>query len=236
MSGCVTPKTIPVVLATGNPDKVKELRPMLEQVSPLFSVHVLSDLGITEEIEETEATLSGNALLKADTIFALLEQRFAFFITMADDTGLEVDALGGEPGVLSARFAPAPEGRKPSYEDNIGHLLLRMQGMEKRGARFRTVIAMKGRIPSGGTLFEFRHTAEGVVDGSVTEAKKGDMGFGYDPIFHVNSAGKTYGEMTLTEKNSISHRSLALRKASAALFNIMSAHCSPENQDTPPGL
>lgn len=236
MSGSIPPKTIPVVLATGNPDKVKELRPILEQVSPLFFVQALSELGITEEIEETETTLSGNALLKADAIFALLEQRFAFFITMADDTGLEVDALGGEPGVLSARFAPVAEGRKPSYEDNIRHLLLRMEGMKKREARFRTVIAMKGRIPACGAPFEFRNTAEGVVEGSITEEKKGDLGFGYDPVFHVNSAGKTFAEMTLSVKNSISHRSLALRKASAKLFEIMSAHCSPENQDTPSGL
>lgn len=236
MSSGTSPKTIPVVLATGNPDKVKELRPILEQISPLFTIYALSDLGITREIDETETTLSGNALLKADTIFALLEQRFAFFITMADDTGLEVDALGGEPGVLSARFAPVPEGTKPSYEDNIRHLLLRMQGIKKRTARFRTVIAMKGRIPSGGNAFGFRHTAEGVVEGSITEEKKGDLGFGYDPVFHVNSAEKTYGEMTIAEKNRISHRSLALLKASAALFEIMRSHCSPENQDTPPGL
>ncbi|MCF8382626.1 MAG: RdgB/HAM1 family non-canonical purine NTP pyrophosphatase [Chlorobium sp.] len=236
MSGSGSMKTIPVVLATGNPDKARELRPMLEQVSPLFSVHALSDLGITEEIEETETTLSGNALLKADGIFALLEQRFAFFITMADDTGLEVDALGGQPGVLSARFAPVPEGTKPSYEDNIRHLLLRMEGMEKRTARFRTVIAIKGRISSGGKAIGFRHTAEGVVEGFITKGKKGDQGFGYDPVFHVNSAGKTYSEMTIAEKNMISHRSLALRKASAKLFEIMSTHCSSGNQDIPPGI
>lgn len=223
-----TEKTIPVILATGNPDKVKELRPMLEHISPLFSVFSLSDLDIAADIEETEPTLSGNALLKADGIFAILEQRFPFLVTIADDTGLEVLSLGGEPGVLSARFAPVKTGLKPTYEDNIDHLLLRMNGIKERNARFRTVIALKGRIPSGETAYAFRLTAEGVVEGSIVEERKGIMGFGYDPVFHVTSAAKTYAEMAAEEKNTISHRAIALQKASNALSDIMSKHYTPQ--------
>ncbi len=228
-TGTCREQTIPVILATGNPDKVKELRPMLEHISPLFSIFSLSDLDVAANIEETEPTLSGNALLKADGIFAIIEQRFPFLVTIADDTGLEVLSLGSEPGVLSARFAPVQTaGMKPTYEDNIDHLLLRMNGLKERRARFRTVIALKGRIPSGETAYAFRLTAEGVVEGSIVEEKKGTMGFGYDPVFHVTSAEKTYAEMAAEEKNRISHRAIALQKVSDALSDIMSKHYTPQ--------
>ncbi|WP_449258895.1 RdgB/HAM1 family non-canonical purine NTP pyrophosphatase [Chlorobium limicola] len=219
---------IPVVLATGNPDKVRELRPMMESASPLFSVRSLADLAITAEVEETENTLEGNALLKADAIFRLVGKLYPYVIVLADDTGLEVEALCGEPGVFSARFAPVPEGTKPSYDDNVRHLLLRMEGMNDRTATFRTVIAVKGRIPSGKSIHEFRSIAEGAVRGSITLETKGSHGFGYDPVFHVQGAGKTYAEMTTAEKNTISHRALALRNASAMLAGIMANHYSPE--------
>lgn len=219
---------IPLILATANPDKVRELRPMMESASPLFSVHSLAELAITADIEETENTLKGNALLKADAIFRLVGQKLRFFIVMADDTGLEVEALNGEPGVYSARFAPVPEGTKPSYDDNIRHLLLRMQGLTARNAQFRTVIAIKGRIPSGKSVHEFTHCAEGVVEGSITEKTKGSLGFGYDPVFYVRDAGKTYAEMTTGEKNTISHRALALRNVTALLADIMATHYLPE--------
>lgn len=219
---------IPVVLATGNPDKVRELRPMMKWASPLFSVRSLADLAITADVEETENTLEGNALLKADAIFRLVGKRYPYVIVLADDTGLEVEALCGEPGVFSARFAPVPEGAKPSYDDNVRHLLLRMEGMNDRTATFRTVIAMKGRIPSGTSMHEFRCSAEGAVQGSITFETKGMLGFGYDPVFHVHAAGKTYAEMTTAEKNTISHRALALRNASTMLAGIMANHYSPE--------
>lgn len=227
----VTTQTIPVIIATGNRDKIRELQPLLEGVSPLFCVLSLSDLDISADIDETEPTLEGNAFLKADGIFTLLEKRFAFFIVMADDTGLEVHALGGEPGVLSARFAPVPALGKPSYEENVRHLLRRMQGISDRSAVFRTVIALRGRIPSANGACCFRHAAEGVVEGTITTEKKGGEGFGYDPVFHVLSEGKTYSEMTLPEKNMISHRALALRKASATLSDMMKAHYSAEKRD-----
>jgi len=219
---------IPVVLATANPDKVRELRPMMESASPLFSVRSLADLAITADVEETESTLEGNAFLKADAIYRLVGKRYPFVIVLADDTGLEVSAIGREPGVFSARFAPVPEGAKPSYDDNVRHLLMRMEGMNDRSATFRTVIAMKGRIPSGRSIHEFRHSAEGVVEGSITTEPKGMLGFGYDPVFYVHGAGKTYAEMTTAEKNTISHRALALRNASAMLAGIMANHYSPE--------
>lgn len=227
---------IPVILATGNPDKVKELRPMLEGVSPVFRIHSLSGLGITADIAETERTLEGNALLKADAIFRLLENRFPFLIVLADDTGLEVSALGGEPGVYSARFAPVPEGERPTYEKNVRHLLLRMKGCRNRTALFRTVIAIKGRIPSGETVHCFQQTTEGTLEGSIATERKGEGGFGYDPVFQVTSTGKTYGEISLQEKNSISHRSRALQKAAAALAEIMNNHHFPATHKREPEI
>ena len=164
---------ITIVLATANRDKVKELRPLLETISPLFTVLTLDELGIEVEIEETEETLEGNALLKARAIFALLSERFPFMIALADDTGLEVDALHGAPGVYSARFAPVPEGQSPTYKDNVLHLLHCMKGITSREARFRTVVALKGALPSTEGCFRFEHTAEGIVAGSHNPGRAG---------------------------------------------------------------
>jgi len=110
-------------------------------------------------------------------------------------------------------------------------LLSRLEGIGDRVARFRTVIALKGRIPSGETVCGFRHTAEGVVEGSITTGRKGKQGFGYDPVFLVHSEGKTYAEMNLDEKNRISHRALALQNASALLSEIMKTPRTSEKQD-----
>ena len=212
---------ITIVLATGNRDKVKELRPLLENISPLFKVTTLKELGVEIEIEETEETLDGNAMLKARAIFNLLSGQFRFMIALADDTGLEVDALQGAPGVYSARYAPTPEGKAPTYEDNVSHLLYSLNGITNRNARFRTVIALKGSVPSGDNSFSFEHTAEGVVSGCITTEQRGNEGFGYDPVFLVHSTARTYAEMSTTEKNSLSHRALALKKAIADLKNIL---------------
>ncbi|NTW63402.1 MAG: RdgB/HAM1 family non-canonical purine NTP pyrophosphatase [Chlorobiaceae bacterium] len=211
---------IPVVLATANRDKVKELRPLLEHISPLFTVQSLHELGVEVEIEETEDSLEGNALLKARAVFSLLSDRFPFMIALADDTGLEVDALHGAPGVYSARFAPMPDGRTPTYQDNVSHLLDRMNGIADRRARFRTVVALKGSLPSAQGCFLFERTAEGLVEGSITLSRQGDEGFGYDPLFLVHATGKTYAEMSTEEKNTLSHRSLAVQKAVTELRNI----------------
>ena len=215
---------ITIVLATGNRDKVKELRPLLENVSPLFKVTTLKELGVEIEVEETEETLEGNALLKARAIFNHLSGKLPFIITLADDTGLEVDALHGAPGVFSARYAPTPEGIAPTYEDNVRHLLHSLQGITNRNARFRTVIALKGSVPSGDNSFGFEHTAEGVVSGSITTEKRGNEGFGYDPLFLVDSTARTYAEMSTAEKNTLSHRALALKKAIADLKDILESH------------
>ncbi|MEI7708814.1 MAG: RdgB/HAM1 family non-canonical purine NTP pyrophosphatase [Chlorobium sp.] len=218
---------ITIVLATGNRDKVKELRPLLENISPLFKVTTLKELGVDIEIEETEETLEGNALLKARAIFNLLSGQFPFMIALADDTGLEVDALQGAPGVYSARYAPTPEGIAPTYEENVRHLLHSLNGITNRNASFRTVIALKGSVPSGDNSFGFEHTAEGVVSGSITTEQRGNEGFGYDPLFLVDSTARTYAEMSTTEKNSLSHRALALKKAIADLKDIVESHSTP---------
>ncbi len=212
---------ITVVLATANRDKVKELRPLLERISPLFNIVTLQELGVEVDIEETEETLEGNALLKAKAIFALLSGRFPFMIALADDTGLEVEALHGAPGVYSARFAPVADGLAPTYQENVRHLLHCMKGMTNREARFRTVVALKGSLPSPEGSFSIEHTAEGVVQGNITLEEQGDAGFGYDPLFLVQSTGKTYAEMSTTEKNSLSHRSLAVQQAVLYLENVL---------------
>ena len=212
---------ITIVLATANRDKVKELRPLLETISPLFNVVTLQELGVEVEIEETEETLEGNALLKARAIFALLSGRFPFMIALADDTGLEVDALHGAPGVYSARFAPVADGQAPTYRDNVRHLLHCMEEINNREARFRTVVALKGTLPSPEGSFSFEHTVEGVVRGSITEQEQGDEGFGYDPLFLVHTTGKTYAQMSMTEKNRLSHRSLAVQQAIFYLKEIL---------------
>ena len=218
---------IAIVLATGNRDKVSELRPLLENISPFFRVVTLSELGVEVDIEETAETLEGNALLKARAIFALLAERLPFMIALADDTGLEVDCLQGAPGVYSARYAPMPDGQVPSYNDNVEHLLHCMNGMAIRTARFRTLIAMKGSIPSAQGQCQFEQTAEGVVPGAIALERRGNAGFGYDPVFLVGTTGKTYAEMETIEKNSLSHRSLAVQKAIAALKVLLDQHPFP---------
>ncbi len=218
---------IAIILATSNQDKVRELRPLIENISPLFSVFALHEIGVEIEIEESETTLQGNALLKARAIFDLLSERFPFMIALADDTGLEVDCLNGDPGVYSARYAPMPEGKSPTYNDNINHLLHSMNGFENRSARFRSVIAMKGLLSFPQASFLFEKTADGVVDGTITFEPKGVGGFGYDSVFLVDSIGKTYSEMSATEKNSISHRSLAVQKAIVTLKDILTVHSIP---------
>lgn len=212
---------ITIVLATNNRDKVKEIKPLLENISPEVNVHSLDDLEVNIEIEETEETLEGNAKLKADAVFDLLSNRFASLITVADDTGLEVSGLDGAPGVYSARFAPVPEGSSPTYDDNVNHLLKVMQNCNDRKALFRTVVALKGRIEENHTRRLFEKTVEGSVEGSITREKTGDKGFGYDPIFWVNSARATFAQMSTEEKNKLSHRARAVKKAVEELRRIL---------------
>jgi XTP/dITP diphosphohydrolase len=217
-------QTVLIVLATSNRDKVKEMRPLLEHISPCIEVSCLRELDAELEVEETENTLEGNALLKARAIFTHLSERFPYMIALADDTGLEVRSLGGEPGVYSARFAPMPEGIQPAYEDNVRYLLERMRDREDRYACFRTVIAMKGCIPAAEGNYSFEQTSEGSVEGSITHERRGEEGFGYDPVFMVPGTGRTYAEMSIEEKNTLSHRALAVKKAVADLKTILDTY------------
>jgi XTP/dITP diphosphohydrolase len=227
-----TPPLVAVVLATGNRDKVREFKPMLEGISPQLRLYSLDDLALSPEIEETEPTLEGNARLKAEALYSLAEPMFEWLIVLADDTGLEVNALGGAPGVRSARFAPAPDGSSPSYEDNVSHLLKSIDGAPVRTARFRTVIALKGRMPSrDGGCFMVDETVEGRIDGTITGERFGSGGFGYDPVFRPDGAGKTFAEMSLEEKNAISHRALAVRSATARIRDLM-AHAGIPSTET----
>lgn len=181
-----------LVFATGNVNKAKEIRSMLPDGTELLT---LKDLDLKEDIPETAATLEGNAKLKANYIV----EHFGIDC-FADDTGLEVQALNNEPGVYSARYA----GEQKSSEDNMNLLLEKLEGKSDRSARFRTVIALyiDGKM----------HTFEGIVNGMIIEEKRGDQGFGYDPIFVPEGYTTTFAEMSMTEKNSVSHRARAFRK------------------------
>jgi len=184
-----------IVLATHNPDKKKEIMIALRELGVnILSLDNFPEIG---EIEETGSTLLENSLLKARTVSAVTGKP-----AIADDTGLEVDALNGAPGIYSARYA----GINVSYEDNIRKLLSEMSSfdMGSRTARFRTVVSFHS---SNEELW-----TEGVIEGSITMNAIGKGGFGYDPVFRVRKTGKTFAEMTKQEKNRISHRGLALEK------------------------
>ena len=184
-----------IVIATHNPDKKKEIMIALRELGVnILSLDSFPEIG---EIEETGSTLLENSLLKARTVSAVTGKP-----AIADDTGLEVDALNGAPGIYSARYA----GINVSYEDNIRKLLSEMSSfdMGSRTARFRTVVSFHS---SNEELW-----TEGVIEGSITRNAIGKGGFGYDPVFRVRKTGKTFAEMTKQEKNRISHRGLALEK------------------------
>lgn len=155
----------------------------------------LSDIGCLEEIEETETTLEGNARLKSDYI----RHKYGFDC-FSDDTGLEVRALGGAPGVYSARYA----GANPTYADNVEKLLHEMKDVSDRRAEFRTVISLNIRGE--------QHFFEGICPGEITTETKGVEGFGYDPVFKPLGHDRTFAQMSLKEKEQISHRGKAVRK------------------------
>jgi XTP/dITP diphosphohydrolase len=220
--GSFPPLSIDIVLATGNRDKVRELQPMLDRISPLLKVWSLTDLSLCPEIEETEPTLEGNARLKVEAVFSLVESRFPWLIVLADDTGLEVDALHGAPGVRSARFAPVPGGSSPTYDQNVNHLLQLMSEVIDRSARFRTVIAMKGRLPMPeGQRADIDEIAEGIIDGTITTERHGDGGFGYDPVFMPAGMDRTFAQIGLEEKNRISHRAQAVAEATRRIRMLL---------------
>ncbi|MBS1634823.1 MAG: non-canonical purine NTP diphosphatase [Bacteroidetes bacterium] len=181
-----------LLFATHNKNKLQEVKSLIPETLDLLG---LSDVAMHDEIPETATTLEGNALLKARTIYQKTGVN-----CLADDSGLEVEALDGAPGVYSARYA----GETKSDEANIDKLLRELQGHSNRKARFRTVIAL---IVNGHeTLFE------GIIQGTITTERHGNHGFGYDPVFIPENHEVTFAQMTLAEKNSISHRALATRK------------------------
>lgn len=178
--------------ATNNNHKLEEVSNLL---GDQFEIVSLEAVGCKEEIEETGTTLEENSLIKASYI----HENFGLDC-FADDTGLEVKALNGAPGVYSARYAgePADSAR------NTELLLQRLEGVREREARFRTVIT----LIMGKTVKQF----EGIVNGSITTQRSGDLGFGYDPVFLPKGYDRTFAEMPLQEKNTISHRALAIEK------------------------
>lgn len=186
-----------LLLATNNKAKVGEYSVLLQGLAAELTS--LAEQGITATIEETGHTMEENALLKARFYAAI-----SGLLTIADDSGLEVDALGGEPGVRSARYA----GDGASDSARIELLLSRLEGVpwDKRTARFRCVIAVAG---PGGQV----EVCEGVCPGYITFAPQGDQGFGYDPVFYLPDLGRTMAQLTMEEKNQVSHRGQAARKA-----------------------
>jgi len=187
-----------LIIATHNPHKREELRSILKNdLQSNIEVLTLDDIHPPiGDIEETGLTLEDNALIKA-----LAVHEKVLIPTIADDTGLEVDALDGAPGVFSARYS----GENASYQSNITKLLVEMQGKTDRRAKFSTVIAFIDEN-------ENRHFFRGEVEGEIAVAPRGTNGFGYDPIFIPEGSERTFAEMTSEEKNEISHRSRALRK------------------------
>lgn len=181
-----------VIIATNNRHKLEEIQAIL---SDGISLKTLKDIGCTEELAEDQDTIEGNSFQKADYVY----QNY-HVDCFADDSGLEVDALNGAPGVISAMYA----GPQRSHDDNINLLLKNLAGVTNRKARFRTIITL---IQSGKS-FAF----EGIVNGTILHERRGTDGFGYDPVFLPDNSSKTLAEMTMDEKNQISHRAHAVRK------------------------
>ncbi|MEX1238744.1 MAG: non-canonical purine NTP diphosphatase [Cyclobacteriaceae bacterium] len=181
-----------LVAATNNQHKISEIRPLLELD---FRILSLDEIGCDEELPETEDTLEGNSFQKATYVHDHFH-----LPCFADDTGLEVEALNGAPGVFSARYA----GEQKNSEDNMALLLRNLAGKSNRKARFRTVITIVG--------LDGERKFEGIVSGLILDEKRGSAGFGYDPVFQPDGYQKTMAEMTLQEKNLISHRAIAVKK------------------------
>jgi XTP/dITP diphosphohydrolase len=181
-----------IVFATNNSNKIKEVQALLPSHIRLVS---LEEIGCVEDIPETQDTIEGNAIQKADYI----KEHYGLDC-FADDTGLEVMALDGAPGVYSARYA----GPQRNADDNMNLVLSELASKDNRAARFKTVIAMHFQ----GNFITF----EGICEGEITTKKTGTGGFGYDPIFQPKSYGKTFAEISLEEKNRIGHRGKAISK------------------------
>ena len=201
-----------IIIATHNKDKFKELHHGLSSLKIEFLS--LYDFPEIKEIIEDGKTLEDNALIKARAVY-----RITSLPAISDDTGLEVDALGGAPGVFTARYA----GANCSYLDNVNKMLEEMNNIpeNKRGATFKTVMAY---VDDNVEL-----TSQGIVQGTITRTKKGVAGFGYDPIFYVPDLKKTFAEMKIEEKNLVSHRSRAIKALKADLATYLNASNIKEN-------
>lgn len=186
-----------IVFATNNTNKIFEIQSMLPKSIEIIS---LESIGCHEEIPETADTIEGNAIMKAN----YLTEKYGYDC-FADDTGLEVEALGGEPGVYSARYA----GEQKSAEDNMDKLLLNLENSTNRNAQFKTVIALN--------LQGKQYLFTGIAQGEIISEKKGTQGFGYDPIFRPEGYQETFAQLSLETKNAISHRGKATRELIAFL-------------------
>ena len=181
-----------LIIASQNQNKLVEFKKILGDKINLFS---LSDIGLNQEIPENEKTIKKNAMFKAKFVNTQTGKN-----VFADDTGLEIDSLNGEPGVYSARYS----GVDRNPDKNIELVLRKLKNKANRNSRFKTIISL---IIDGKSV-----NFEGIVEGKITEEKRGSNGFGYDPIFQPNGYASTFGEMSLNEKNKISHRSIAINK------------------------
>lgn len=188
-----------LIFATNNQNKVNEIRAV---IGGQFEIVTLKEAGIDIDIPEPHDTLEANASEKSQTIHRLTGSN-----CFSEDTGLEVPALGGEPGVKSARYAG--EGR--DFQQNIDKLMHKLQGQSAREARFRTVISL--------ILDDKEYLFEGICEGHIAETQKGQEGFGYDPVFIPTGASVSFAEMTMAEKNKYSHR----KKAVAKLIEFLNA-------------
>lgn len=186
-----------LVFASNNKNKIQEIQALVPNSIRILS---LEDIGCTEEILETADTIEGNAILKANYV----TQKYGYDC-FADDTGLEVEALNGQPGVFSARYA----GEQKDANDNMNKLLLELENKTNRKANFKTVICLnfKGK----------QELFTGIINGEIIEEKIGTNGFGYDPIFVADGYDETFAELSMEEKSKISHRGIAVRELIAFL-------------------
>lgn len=207
-----------IVFATNNAHKLDEIRHILGEK---FEVLSLNDINCHDDIPETGTTLEENARQKAEYIYNKYHMN-----VFADDTGLEVEALGGEPGVYSARYAAIknPTAESHDSEANMTTLLKNLEGTENRNARFRTVIALiltPHNNSHSSLLTPHSSLFEGIVEGSIIKERRGGEGFGYDPIFQPEGYDKTFAELGNDIKNTISHRARAVAKLAHHLTQII---------------
>lgn len=181
-----------IIFASNNKNKVQEIQ---NQVPKSIQIVTLDEIGCTEDIAETGKTLEENAIIKANYV----TEKYGL-PCFADDTGLEIDALNGEPGVYSARYA----GEDKNTDKNMDLVLQKLSASTNRKAHFKTVIALN--------INNEQHLFTGIVEGEIRNKKMGTNGFGYDPIFEPENLGKTFAEMTIEEKNKLSHRGRAVEK------------------------